>query len=188
MTSLDTACATEQAIDEYLSDYTMDGDDAFHLPTESELALIKDAIMGLLVDQNFLAAFAPLTEPELRAGIALQLREIERLRVQVKQADERGDEAMRRAHNAESELTESALQVLAHSTQAHEHWEDAQRYQFLRNQPRRKDYYTEDANWSVAREQHGMGVVFRGNELDAAIDAARLPAKPINTNDERNAL
>jgi len=122
MTSLATACATEQAIDEYLSDYTMDGDSEFHVPTESELALIKDAIMGLLVDPNFLASFAPLTEPELRVGIALQLREIERLRVQVKQADERGDEAMRMAHNAESELTEArklldaALHELAYGT------------------------------------------------------------------------
>ena len=88
MTSLDTACMTEQAIDEYLSDYTMDGDSEFHMPTDAERLLIKDAIMGLLVDQNFLAAFAPLAEPELRAGIALQLREIERLRMQVKQADE----------------------------------------------------------------------------------------------------
>lgn len=92
MTSLDTACMTEQAIDEYLSDYTMDGDDAFHLPTESELALIKDAIMGLLVDQNFLDSFAPLTEPELRAGIAIQLREIERLRAELAETRNTNDE------------------------------------------------------------------------------------------------
>jgi hypothetical protein len=78
--ALDNACMTEQAIDEYLSDYTMEGDSEFHMPSESELALIKDAIMGLLVDPNFLAVFAPLTEPELRAGIALQLLEIKRLR------------------------------------------------------------------------------------------------------------
>lgn len=76
----------------------------------------------------------------------------------------------------QAKLTESALQCLASETQAHKHWEDAQRYQFLRNQPRRKDYYTEEANWSVAREQHGMGQVFRGEELDAAIDAARKAA------------
>jgi hypothetical protein len=90
--TLANACMTEQAIDEYLSDYTMDGDDAFHLPTESELALIKDAIMGLLVDQNFLASFAPLTEPELRAGIAIQLREIERLRAELAETRNTNDE------------------------------------------------------------------------------------------------
>lgn len=86
--TLANACMTEQAIDEYLSDYTMDGDSEFHMPTDAERFLIKDAIMGLLVDQNFLASFAPLTEPELRAGIALQLREIERLR---KRVDELSD-------------------------------------------------------------------------------------------------
>jgi len=62
--SLDAACMREQVIDEYLCDYTMDGDDSFHLPTESELALIKDAIMGLLVDPKFLASFAaPPAQP-----------------------------------------------------------------------------------------------------------------------------
>ena len=76
----------------------------------------------------------------------------------------------------QAKLTESALQCLASETQAHEHWEDAQRYQFLRNHPRRKDYYTEDANWSVSREQHGMGQVFRGEDLDASIDVARKAA------------
>jgi len=50
--------------------------------------------------------------------------------------------------------------------------QDAKRYRFLRDFPRRKDYYTEEANWNVAREQHGMGQVYRSHELDAAIDAA----------------
>lgn len=89
-------------------------------------------------------------------------------------AQDRIDALTEERNSLQSKLTESALQVLAHSTQAHEHWEDAQRYQFLRNQPRRKNYYTEEANWSVAREQHGMWQVFRGEDLDAAIDAARL--------------
>jgi hypothetical protein len=59
-------------------------------------------------------------------SIALELAErdeqIRALRIQVKQADERGDEAMRMAHNAESELTEArklldaALHELAYGT------------------------------------------------------------------------
>ncbi len=110
MTSLDTACATEQAIDEYLSDYTMDGDDAFHLPTESELALIKDAIMGLLVDQNFLDSFAPLTEPELRAGIAIQLREIERLRAELAETRKHLDAADVRIPTSDAQVLAMAQQ------------------------------------------------------------------------------
>lgn len=61
-------------------------------------------------------------------------------------AQDRIDALTEERNSLQSKLTESALQVLAHSTQAHEHWEDAQRYQFLRNQPRRKNYYTEEAN------------------------------------------
>lgn len=56
--ALDNACMTEQAIDEYLSDYTMEGDSGSHTPDESELLVIKDAIMGLLVYPDFLASFA----------------------------------------------------------------------------------------------------------------------------------
>jgi len=53
---LDRSCAAEQAIDDYVADYVMEGDDGSHTPTESERFLIKDAIMGLLVDPAFMAA------------------------------------------------------------------------------------------------------------------------------------
>jgi len=53
--ALDLACTIEQAIDEYLSGYVMEGDGGCHSPNEGELMLIKDAIMGLLVDPAFMA-------------------------------------------------------------------------------------------------------------------------------------
>lgn len=50
----------EQVVDAFLDDYemmgeTQDGRDACHSPTESEKALIKDAIFGLMSDDGFMA-------------------------------------------------------------------------------------------------------------------------------------
>ena len=50
------SCNIEQAIDEYLSGYVMEGDGGYYSPNKDELMLIKDAIMGLLVDPAFMAA------------------------------------------------------------------------------------------------------------------------------------
>lgn len=43
----------EKIIDAYVDDYEMRGDDGDHTPTEGERAMIKDAIMGLLVDDDW---------------------------------------------------------------------------------------------------------------------------------------
>lgn len=52
----------EQIVDAYLADYEMvgeaeDGRDACYQPTDSERALIKDAILGLLADEEWDAAW-----------------------------------------------------------------------------------------------------------------------------------
>lgn len=63
------ANAIEAAIDEYLGDYTFEGDDGNYTPTETERFLMKDAIMGLLVDDEFIAASAPAPSPQPAAGV-----------------------------------------------------------------------------------------------------------------------
>ncbi len=55
--------AAERIIDEYVQDYVFEGDEGHHTPTESECALIKDAIMGLLADPEFLAALSAAPRP-----------------------------------------------------------------------------------------------------------------------------
>lgn len=50
-------CAIEAAIDAYLGNYIMEGDDGFHQPSDAELFYIKDAVMGLLEDADFCAAW-----------------------------------------------------------------------------------------------------------------------------------
>lgn len=48
--------ALERVIDEYLDEYEFCSEDASYAPNEDEHMLIKDAIMGLLVDPAFIAA------------------------------------------------------------------------------------------------------------------------------------
>ena len=48
---------------------------------------------------------------------------------------------------------------------------DAERYLFLRNFLDPKDYYSKFPRWTVALESGGMGQVYHGEKLDAAIDA-----------------
>lgn len=43
----------EKIIDRYVDDYTLEGDDGTHTPTHEEKILIKDAIIGLLVDPDW---------------------------------------------------------------------------------------------------------------------------------------
>lgn len=72
--------AVSEAIDRYLSDYEYDdGENCHHLPSESEMILIRDAIQGLLGDGEFLASFnrwqdllRAMTDPyaDLRAALA----------------------------------------------------------------------------------------------------------------------
>lgn len=50
MNTLDTL---ETIIDAYIADYVMEGDGGCHTPTEGERLLIKDAIIGLLVDPDW---------------------------------------------------------------------------------------------------------------------------------------
>ncbi len=49
---------------------------------------------------------------------------------------------------------------------------DAERYRFLRDFMPDGDFYSKFPRWTVARESRGMGQVFVGKKLDAAIDAA----------------
>lgn len=61
-TELSEREAFESAIDEFIEDYEMRGEsddsrDACYAPTEGERILIKDAIMGLLSDDAFCAAW-----------------------------------------------------------------------------------------------------------------------------------
>ena len=56
----------ERAIDDYLDGYVLEGDDGYHLPTEHEKLIVKDAIMGLLEEPAFSAALAQRQQvPEL---------------------------------------------------------------------------------------------------------------------------
>lgn len=48
----------ERAIDGYLDGYVLEGDRGYHLPTEHEKLIVKDAIMGLLEEPEFRAALA----------------------------------------------------------------------------------------------------------------------------------
>jgi hypothetical protein len=48
----------EGLIDEAVDGYIMEGDSGCYTPTEHEQALIKDCIMGLTADREFLAAVA----------------------------------------------------------------------------------------------------------------------------------
>lgn len=65
----------EEIIDEYLDGYTMEGDDSYHQPTEGERFMIKDAIMGLLVDDAWDAEWGAhirsLCSPPAAAGEAV---------------------------------------------------------------------------------------------------------------------
>jgi hypothetical protein len=45
----------ERYVDEYIDGYVMEGDDGCYTPSDHERFLIKDAIMGLLADDEFLA-------------------------------------------------------------------------------------------------------------------------------------
>lgn len=47
----------EAAIDDYIDGYVMEGDDGFYQPNDGDRAMMKDAMMGLLVDPDFLAAY-----------------------------------------------------------------------------------------------------------------------------------
>ena len=60
----------ERAIDAYLEDYEFEGDGGSHTPGEFERFVIKDAIMGLLVDEAFEKALTttPATELADRYG------------------------------------------------------------------------------------------------------------------------
>ena len=49
---------------------------------------------------------------------------------------------------------------------------DAERYRFLREFKRPADYYSGEDTWSVSRERSGYGECYRGQNLDAHIDAA----------------
>lgn len=65
----------EQLIDAYLEDYEMvgeaeDGRDAFHQPTDDERALIKDAIFGLLANEEWDAEWGKLIEQRARERAA----------------------------------------------------------------------------------------------------------------------
>ena len=52
----------EERVREYLKDYEYRGDDADHRPTETEAALIADAVAGLLADEEFGHAFFHVEE------------------------------------------------------------------------------------------------------------------------------
>lgn len=47
----------EAAIDDYIDGYVMEGDDGYYQPNDGDRAMMKDAMMGLLVDPDFLAAY-----------------------------------------------------------------------------------------------------------------------------------
>ena len=47
----------EAAIDDYIDGYVMEGDDGYYQPNDGDTAMLKDAMMGLLVDPGFLAAY-----------------------------------------------------------------------------------------------------------------------------------
>lgn len=47
----------EAAIDDYIDGYVMEGDDGYYQPSDGDTAMLKDAMMGLLVDPGFLAAY-----------------------------------------------------------------------------------------------------------------------------------
>ena len=60
--------AIEQAIDAYIEDYTLEADEGSHSPGEAERFMLKDAMLGLLADPAFKAAFA--SAPEAPASVS----------------------------------------------------------------------------------------------------------------------
>ena len=48
----------EQQIDEYIDGYTLEGDDGYYTPNDTERLIAKDVVMGLLAEPWFVAAFA----------------------------------------------------------------------------------------------------------------------------------
>lgn len=83
------------------------------------------------------------------------------------------DALLAKRDDLQTRLTESALQVLAHSTQAHEAWEDAERYRWLREQA-----IDGAPGVPVIAIPNGMKSGYYVNEetADYAIDAARKGA------------
>lgn len=61
-------CPLESSIDAYIDDYAMECDGGSHHPSEADKCVIKDAIMGLLVDDDFLAAWNRRAQPEPAAS------------------------------------------------------------------------------------------------------------------------
>ncbi len=49
---------------------------------------------------------------------------------------------------------------------------DGERYRWLRNFERPKDFYSSSPDWQVSKAQGGFGEVYRKEHLDAAVDAA----------------
>jgi hypothetical protein len=56
--------------------------------------------------------------------------------------------------------------------------EDAARYRWLREQTRPDDFYSNKVFWDVSFQQCGLGHIVRGDQLDAAIDAAMQEKQP----------
>lgn len=48
----------EQQIDEYIDGYTLEGDDGYYTPNDTERLIAKDVVMGLLAEPWFVAALA----------------------------------------------------------------------------------------------------------------------------------
>lgn len=48
----------EQQIDEYIDGYTLEGDDGYYQPNDTERFIAKDVVMGLLAEPWFVAALA----------------------------------------------------------------------------------------------------------------------------------
>jgi hypothetical protein len=62
------ADSLEDIIDAYLEGYEFEGDEGGHSPGDFERFVIKDAIMGLLADEAFIAASASTQSPPVAEG------------------------------------------------------------------------------------------------------------------------
>lgn len=68
----------ETIIDQYIDDYELRGDGGDYTPSQFEKFLIKDAIMGLLVDPEFDAALASHLKHADQAASAARIAELEK--------------------------------------------------------------------------------------------------------------
>lgn len=125
--------AVESAIDSYIEDYEMlgeaeDGRDASYTPNENDRALLKDAMVGLLSDDAFMAAFDHPTA-STTAGLTEAARDVITARDNYGWSTEVDEkiEALRARIAARAEprvSTSGYLQTVSPSPPTTLHWDD----------------------------------------------------------------